>query len=282
MIQDIGPARLDNSYRAADPVPESTVFVFSQNALLCRYDDAQGTIVLPCRRDLPGQPELTYLFSIGKQLYFLAQQEITLPGWELRSMQEVRRFHVEDNRIMFAVFTAFHLWKWYSTNRFCGACGHPTEHSQTERALVCQDCGHIVYPRINPAVIIGVTSGDRLLITRYRRGYAHNALVAGFTEIGETAEQTVTREVMEEAGIRVKNIRYYKSQPWGVASDLLMGFFCEADGDDTIRMDENELRYAAWLRPEEIELQPNQYSLTNEMMRVFKEGRLEAFYLNRE
>ena len=282
MIQDIGPARLDNSYRAADPVPESTVFVFSQNALLCRYDDAQGTIVLPCRRDLPGQPELTYLFSIGKQLYFLAQQEITLPGWELRSMQEVRRFHVEDNRIMFAVFTAFHLWKWYSTNRFCGACGHPTEHSQTERALVCQDCGHIVYPRINPAVIIGVTSGDRLLITRYRRGYAHNALVAGFTEIGETAEQTVSREVMEEAGIRVKNIRYYKSQPWGVASDLLMGFFCEADGDDTIRMDENELRYAAWLRPEEIELQPNQYSLTNEMMRVFKEGRLEAFYLNRE
>ena len=282
MIQDIGPVRLDNSFYTADPVPESTVFVFSQNALLCRYDAAEETIRLPCCRDLTGAPALTYLFSIGEQRFFLARQETALPGWEMHPIQEVRRFHVEDHRTMFAVFTAFHLWKWYSTNRFCGACGQPTEHSLTERALVCPACGNMIYPRINPAVIIGVISGDRLLITRYRRGYVHNALVAGFTEIGETAEQTVSREVMEEAGIRVKNIRYYKSQPWGVASDLLLGFFCEADGDDTIHMDENELKYAAWLRPEEIELQPNQYSLTNEMMRVFKEGRLEEYYQNRE
>jgi NAD+ diphosphatase len=274
MIQDIGSERLDNSFRAETPAPDSTVFVFSQNALLCRYDAAEGTLRLPVCREADKQSALTYLFLIGEQTYFLAEQEIALPGWELHTIQDVRRFQVADQRTMFAVFTAFHLWKWYASNRFCGACGHPVQHSTKERALCCPDCGNVIYPRINPAVIIGVTSGDRLLITRYRRGYAHNALVAGFTEIGETAEQTVEREVMEEAGIRVKNIRYYKSQPWGVASDLLLGFFCEADGDDTIRMDENELKYAAWLRPEEIELQPNQYSLTNEMMRLFKEGKM--------
>ena len=177
---------------------------------------------------------------------------------------------------MFAVFTAYHLWKWYSANRFCGACGKTTEHSRSERALICPECGNTIYPRINPAVIIGVTNGNRLLITRYRRGYAHNALIAGFTEIGETVEETVSREVMEEAGLRVKNIRYYKSQPWGVASDLLMGFFCEVDGDTDIHMDDNELKYAAWLRPEEIELQPNNYSLTNEMMNLFKDGKFPA------
>ena len=272
MIQDIGSEKLDNSYRTAVPAPESTVFVFTQNALLCCYDAESGTLRLPVCREV--QAPLTYLFSIGEQTYFLAGQETVLPDWELHLIQEVRRFRVEDQRTMFAVFTAYHLWRWYASNRFCGVCGHPVQHSTKERALCCPDCGNIIYPRINPAVIIGVTSGDRLLITRYRRGYAHNALVAGFTEIGETAEQTVAREVMEEAGIRVKNIRYYKSQPWGVASDLLLGFFCEADGDDTIRMDENELKYAAWLRPEEIELQPNQYSLTNEMMRLFKEGKM--------
>ena len=78
---------------------------------------------------------------------------------------------------------------------------------------------------------------------------------------------------MEETGVRVRNIRYYKSQPWGMAQDLLAGFFCDAEGDGEIRMDENELKYAQWVRRDEIVLQPNALSLTNEMMKVFKEGR---------
>lgn len=130
----------------------------------------------------------------------------------------------------------------------------------------------MIYPRINPAVIVGVTKGDKLLITRYRTGYGNNALVAGFTEIGETLEETVAREVMEETGIKVKNVRYYKSQPWGMAQDILVGFYCDADGNDQIRMDENELKYAEWVKRDDIVLQPNNLSLTNEMMRVFKNG----------
>ena len=123
-------------------------------------------------------------------------------------------------------------------------------------------------------MIIGVIRNGCLLITRYRSGYAHNALVAGFTEIGETLEQTVEREVMEETGLRVRNIRYYKSQPWGMAQDLLAGFFCEADGDEEIRMDQNELKYAEWVSRQDIILQPNSLSLTNEMMKEFREGRI--------
>ena len=136
----------------------------------------------------------------------------------------------------------------------------------------CPSCGLIVYPRIYPAVIVGVIRGDSLLITRYREGFRHNALVAGFTEIGETLEGTVRREVMEETGIRVKNIRYWASQPWGLAGDILTGFYCEADGDDPIRMDESELRYARWVPRREIVLQPDDLSLTNAMMKAFRDG----------
>ena len=136
----------------------------------------------------------------------------------------------------------------------------------------CPVCGKVEYPRINPACIIGVTDGDRLLIIRYRVGYGGGALVAGFTEIGETLEETVAREVMEEVGLKVKNIRYYKSQPWGIAADILTGFFCDLDGDDAIRIDENELKFAEWVRREDIEPQKLDYSLTGEMMQLFKAG----------
>ena len=134
-------------------------------------------------------------------------------------------------------------------------------------------CTHKVYPRINPAVIIGVIDREdnKILLTKYRTGFAQNALVAGFTEIGETLEETVKREVQEEVGLRVKNIRYYKSQPWGVALDILAGFFCEVEGDKEIKMDESELKYAEWVSPEDVILQVPDYSLTNEMMRLFKE-----------
>ena len=111
-----------------------------------------------------------------------------------------------------------------------------------------------------------------MLIARYRTGFRYNALIAGFTEIGETMEETVQREVMEEAGIRVKNIHYYKSQPWGTANDILLGFYCDVDGDARITMDPEELKYAEWVQREDIVLQPGEFSLTNEMMKRFKEN----------
>ena len=76
---------------------------------------------------------------------------------------------------------------------------------------------------------------------------------------------------MEEIGLKVKNIRYYKSQPWGIASDILMGFYCDVDGDPVIRRDDSELKYAEWVERKDIELQPTDDSLTNEMMKVFRD-----------
>ena len=142
-----------------------------------------------------------------------------------------------------------------------------------ERMLYCKECGNMEYPKICPAVIVGVTDKDRILMSKYAgRAYKHYALIAGFTEIGETVEQTVAREVMEEVGLKVKNIRYYKSQPWAFSDTLLMGFYCDLDGDDTIRLDENELAVAQWFERKEIPEPVSLESLTNEMIIQFKNG----------
>ena len=131
----------------------------------------------------------------------------------------------------------------------------PDEKYKTERIT----CRGIVVNE-GKILISHETVGDLFLIP------------GGGLEPGETSVECCKREVMEETGVRVKNIRYYKSQPWGIAQDVLMGFFCEADGDCEIRMDTDELKYAEWVPREEIILQPNNLSLTNEMMKVFRDG----------
>ena len=132
----------------------------------------------------------------------------------------------------------------------------------------------MIYPRIAPAVIIAVTDGDRLVMSKYAgRSYTRFALLAGFIEIGETAEEAVAREVMEEVGLKVKNIRYYGSQPWGIAGNLSIGYFCDLDGDDTIRIDENELSEAGWYHRDSLPAKDDGISITREMIRIFGENR---------
>ncbi len=136
--------------------------------------------------------------------------------------------------------------------------------------LYCDKCGNMIYPKIAPAIIVGVTNGNKILMTKYAKGaYKKYALIAGFSEIGETLEDTVRREVMEEAGVKVKNITYYKSQPWGFDSNLLVGYDAELDGPDEITMDTEELSYAGWLTKDDVDVVCDGVSLTNEMMYQF-------------
>jgi NAD+ diphosphatase len=140
--------------------------------------------------------------------------------------------------------------------------------------LKCPDCGNMMFPVICPAVIIAVTDGDRILLSKYAgRSYTRYALLAGFTEIGETLEQTVAREVMEEVGLKVRNIRYYKSQPWGIDGGLLMGFYCDLDGSDKVHIDKTELSLAQWHYRGKLPAHDDGISLTREMMRIFDEGK---------
>lgn len=271
MIQDIFPSKLNNAYVSCELSDEDYCLSFDDQGQILLSDD-NGTISFP-RGEKFKDRRIVYLFSLDDKRFFLLLDgsDAGQNGFSYRSLRDVRDCFT--GKEVFAVFTAYHLWKWYADNIFCGKCAGKLELDAKERALRCPECGNVIYPRINPAVIVGVKKGDSLLLTKYRQGYGHNALVAGFTEIGETLEETVAREVMEETGVKVKNIRYYKSQPWGMAQDILVGYFCEADGDGEIHMDEGELKYAEWVKREDIVLQPNNLSLTNEMMTVFKEGK---------
>ena len=288
MIQDIAPHRLRIEYLTdAAPAEESPVFLFKSGELL--FIKEETGYRLPKKKEIIFDLPDTFLFRLDGEDCFLE----TLPDDGVRCLAEAlgscRKddFHNVECLTMrglrgkadvpreqlFAAWTAGQLARWYTGNRFCGACGSQTEHGGTERSLVCPRCGRTVYPRINPAVIAAVTNGDEIVLTRYRGPRStFNALVAGFVEVGETLEDTVRREVMEETGLRVKNLRYYKSQPWSIADDLLAGFFCDVDGPTEIHMDAEELSSAVWTRREDVVLQPDDASLTNEMMKIFYDG----------
>ena len=274
MIQDIQPHRLVNAFVPDMPVKaDGLLFRFNGDCVLCAVEG--GAVRLPRVGSVPSRAECRYLFALdGIPCYLdMEQTEVAPTGLEWVGVKALRRRAEGPREIIFAVWTAFQLYNWYRDNRFCGRCGAQTHLARDERAVQCPSCGRRIYPRIIPAVIVGVTNGDQILLTKYKgRDIPYYALVAGFTEIGETLEQTVEREVMEETGLRVKNIRYYKSQPWAIVDDLLAGFYCDVDGPADIRMDESELKEALWVPREHVTGQPNDFSLTNEMMLVFRDG----------
>ena len=282
MLQDLSYGRLENEYRNVQPRDNDVVVCFADNTLLI-HRNADNTLELPSVSRVRqwcagwetwGDTPFRYVFQLQGVPFFIWMGKAGQAG-DGFSYESVRNFRQMTSKdLCFGLMTAWHLYGWYRANRFCGCCGAVTVHDGRERMLRCPVCGNAVYPRISPAVIVAVTDGDRLVLTKYAgRNYAHYALIAGFTEIGETIEQTVHREVMEEVGLQVKNLRYYKSQPWGVDGNILMGFFCDLDGDDAIHLDETELAVGEWHHRNKLPVRDDGISLTREMIRVFAEGR---------
>ena len=260
MIQN-GITDFNNEYRNIKAEPGDRVICVRGGRVL--YSDASGKIAYPTAAETGSAGQ--YLFSVGGERFFAGDAEAFGPylyhdPWELRQKRPAEA--------AFAGATALHLENWYADNRFCGRCGARMRHSDTERAMVC-DCGNVVYPKICPAVIVGILNGGRICLTKYNRPGARWSLVAGYNEAGETIEQTVRREVMEEVGLRVKNLRYYTSQPWGLSGSLLFGFWCEAEEGEP-RADGTELKDARWFRPEEIDFPDDGFSLTREMIEAFR------------
>lgn len=303
MIQDIYPSRLNNQYAAYSPVDEDIVFFFQGSSLLAKYEDEE-TLVYPQykefvkgitlqeNKDSVDNYTFIYLLSVDDTRYFLAEKkgellkgqyigemadasihkeyDTVVEGFDFVGVNSFRK--AKPKATAFAAITAYHIYGWYRDNHFCGRCGGPTVHDSKERMVRCTSCGNMIFPKICPAVIVAVTDNDRILLTKYAgRMYRNYALIAGFNEAGETLEQTVEREVMEEVGLNVKNIRYYKSQPWGLSGSLLSGFFCELDGDDKITLQEDELSLGTWVKADELDLEDDGISLTREMIIKFRD-----------
>ncbi len=285
MLQDISEGRLYNEYQTIQP-KENDIIVCIQGSAVLIKRNLDDTLELPRLKEVDSwrkqflwsgwsEEAYRYLFQMEGERYFLNMGEAGTAGDTLYSYEAVRPLRqLIGKATCYAIMTAWHLFVWYRNNRFCGRCAEPTVHDGKERMLRCPKCGNMIFPRISPAVIIALTDDNRLLLSKYAgRSFTRYALLAGYTEIGETLEQTVEREVMEEVGLRVKNIRYYKSQPWGVDGNVLMGFYCDLDGEDTIHLDENELSMAQFYPRNALPAKDDGISLTREMIRIFEEGR---------
>lgn len=276
MIQDIAPHIYHNEYCKTKPKADSVLLCYDKDKILMKNDN--GVISFPrfgeAEKVFPAvKDNWTYLFSIDDTGYYMAEDfpADLLEGYQFENTDLLRT--VEPRHLIFAGITGHQLYKWYHSRRYCGCCGRPMKPDKKERMMFCEHCHNMEYPKLSPAVIVAIRNGDKLLLSKYAgREYTRYALIAGFAEIGEPIEDTVRREVMEEVGLKVKNIRYYKSQPWSFTDTLLFGFFCDVDGDDTIHLDEEELALAEWKHRSEIPGDDYQISLTREMMTLFKNG----------
>lgn len=160
---------------------------------------------------------------------------------------------VEEDTYLLA-FKANLLLNWFKLNQYCGKCGGKmySKDSQSERAMVCSNCGNTTWPRTSPAIIVAVTKGDKLLMA-HNRQFPQGAysILAGFVEYGESFEDCVKREVFEETGIMVKNIKYFGSQPWPFPNSMMIGYTAEyLDGD--IKEDGEEIIHADWFNKKEV------------------------------
>lgn len=275
MIQDILPHIYRNEYLPKEPKEHSRAMVFLNGKLLAKKENED--IYFFTMKDLQDfhveVKSSVYLFAIDEESYFWVEvfqsEKIMSHNAVLLAKKDLRS--ATPKHLAFAGITAMQLYGWYQSHQFCGKCGKTMKHDTEERMMRCIACGQMEYPKICPAVIVGVTNGDKLLLTKYAdRDYTKYALVAGYTEIGESIEDTVRREVMEEVGLKVKNITFYKSQPWSFTDTLLLGFYAEVDGDDTVTLDRTELAMAEWFERDKIPVHENSISLTNEMILRFK------------
>ncbi len=254
MIQDIpDPVAL---FPEASPGPGDHVLL---------ADRAGGVALAPWT---PVSTATVPLVRVGEKTFFLGATPGVAPG----PSQRLRA--LPDPGLRFGAFCALHLANWLLTHRHCGRCAAPL--ARAKGCLRCPECGLEAYPAIAPAVILGLTHRGRLLVTRYAdRPYKGPALVAGYCEVGETAEETCRREALEETGLKVGALRYFASQPWGLSGTLLLGFFGEAEDPGALALADGELARAEWLAPDELPPPPDAagaLSLTAAMIEAFAKG----------
>ncbi len=160
-------------------------------------------------------------------------------------------FGAMDEGLLAVAGRAFQIAEWARTHRFCGACGSLTVFAEGERCVRCPACGQVAYPRISPAMMVLIRRGESILLARHHNSpTAFFTALAGFLEAGESIEDAVHREVFEEVGLQIRDLRYFGSQPWPFPHSLMVAFTAEYAGGE-IQVDETEIAEARWFGPDE-------------------------------
>ena len=277
MIHEIFPHQFDNHFIITDNIAENDYILhYNEKSLLLKINGDE--FQLPTKKDVSDifdTTERTFLFSLNGVRCFLVWNATRLID-DRFVYKEINSFRTLNPReIAWICIVGFQLNNWYLENKFCGKCGTKTAEKPDERAIICPNCSTVVFPKISPAIIVAILCKDKILL-------AHNSnfeqkrysLVAGYVDVGETLEETVMREVKEEVGLDVKNIRYYKSQPWAFSGSMMIGFTAEADDTQPIRPDNVEITEADWFSRENLPNHPPKISIAGEMIDKFKKGEL--------
>ncbi|MBP9502194.1 MAG: NAD(+) diphosphatase [Candidatus Promineofilum sp.] len=198
----------------------------------------------------------------------IAEDAAPPAGYALESLRPL--YSLLDEKMFWLAGRAIQIVEWNSTNRYCGRCGQATVDHENDRAKVCPQCGLTSYPRLAPAVIVRVTrpttNGSEILLARANRfPTAMFSVLAGFVEPGETLEECVEREIQEEVGITVRNIRYFGSQPWPFPHSLMIAFTADYDAGE-LAIDSGELAAADWFPPDALPPIPPPPSIANRLI----------------
>lgn len=224
-------------------------FVFCANRLLVKDEGAKCSIPhIHNLSELKLSPLRTqYLGTLEGHPVYSAEVSPDTSAPEGTAFRELRNLYgILDEDIYLLAGRAVQIVSWDQTHQYCGRCGHKTEDMPGERAKKCPQCGFISYPRLSPAVITAVMKGDKILLAHYAASKSNmHTILAGFVEPGETLEECLRREIMEEVGIQVKNIRYFGSQSWPYPNSLMLGFTAEYESGE-IAVDRKELSDAGW------------------------------------
>jgi NAD+ diphosphatase len=191
------------------------------------------------------------------------------PGMALRELRSL--FGALPEELFWLAGRAFQIMDWDRNHQFCGRCASPTQDKPGERVKVCQSCGLHSYPRISPAVIVAVIRGREILLARARRfAHALYSVIAGFVEAGESLEECVRRELQEEVGIQVRDLRYFGSQSWPFPNSLMVAFTAEYAGGE-LAPDPTELTDAGWFRADALPRIPERLSIARRLIDWFLE-----------
>jgi NAD+ diphosphatase len=250
--------------------PEAIAFAFRRNELLVlRSDDSVSIPTRAQLEDLAFELDLeTYLGDLdGSDLiaWELNERAEEFPtGWELAGLRTI--YGAVDDQLFALAGRAVQLLDWRRNHRFCGRCGSPTELVDGDRATRCPNCGLFNYPRLSPAVIMTVEREGSLLLAHgvnFQDGVY--SCVAGFVEPGESLEEAVAREVLEETGISVSEVRYFGSQPWPFPNSLMIGFNATYAGGE-IELEDAEIGDANWFTPDAMPILPGKISIARRLI----------------
>jgi len=279
MLHEILPHRFNNQFVVTNGIAEEDyIFHYRENSLLVK-SKGDGFEFLR-KKDFKGIINSTgsvFLFSLNEERCFLIWEDPEVLN-DSFSYKEISFFRtLNPPEIAWAGIVGFQLRNWYERHKYCGKCGSKTEVKTDERAICCPECHTVVFPEIPPAIIVAITCKDKILLA-HNSNFQQNwySLVAGYVEIGESLEETVKREVKEEVGLDVWNVRYYKSQPWPFSGSMMIGFFAEADDTQPVCPDNVEITEAGWYSRGNLPNHPPAISIAGEMIGLFEKG--EVYY----